>query len=507
MSTNAPNSPGSPHRPGSPLFVTPGALRPTFFDEKALHTIAKLIDESGDKSIVSALDALFKDWGVRNFTSLKVLSSKDVEDALKKLKVDDVQNPLGSLLAIRQLGYIVEYSKFSKFLEQKTDLGSIVALVDSKRKELVAPRSVTFDPSTSDSKKTMPTLPEFSGLGEEYFKWRDTVKNLLGQYMLLLAIEDKDYYVSNKQVSASVFFGLRTALQKGHAREHAQRMDHAGDYDAYKLWHALATYYDTHMEKANATLLEVQKLLQLRLDASMTATQFIADFQGCITNLNHKKAKLAKDNDTLRALLLVAIQDDAYDTIRDRIVNEPSRTVDEILMDLRNKEASISIKDGAQPSSIDGVLTASTSRRAQSSAAASSNSSYNKVTPWKIPEFPNSWKKVMKGFYNHLNAWRNAAHHKRISETKLDEEFGVIVVTQRVENPAHRSWQDKKKHHNNKKRSRRLPSKSTNDDNQAKTKSNESDGDESSTEPPRTKVQKRIMTRKSRKVVTTAFQD
>ena len=52
--------------------------------------------------------------------------------------------------------------------------------------------------------------------------------------------------------------------------------------------------------------------------------------------LKKNKAGLATDMDTLRALLLVVIQDEQFEPVQDMIVKEPTRGVDKILKDLRD---------------------------------------------------------------------------------------------------------------------------------------------------------------------------
>ena len=94
-------------------------------------------------------------------------------------------------------------------------------------------------------------------------------------------------------------------------------------------------------------LFEVKKLLSLRLDPSVMPTKFIADFNKCLLQLKKNKAGLATDMDTLRALHLVVIQDNQFKPVQDTIVKEPTRGMDEILKDLRERETSFQIKDSA----------------------------------------------------------------------------------------------------------------------------------------------------------------
>ena len=76
-------------------------------------------------------------------------------------------------------------------------------------------------------------------------------------------------------------------------------------------------------------------------------TKFISDFNECLLWLKKNKAGLASDTDTLRALLLVAIQDDQFELVQDSIVKEPTWGIDEILKDLWEQETSLHIKDSA----------------------------------------------------------------------------------------------------------------------------------------------------------------
>jgi hypothetical protein len=61
------------------------------------------------------------------------------------------------------------------------------------------------------------------------------------------------------------------------------------------------------------------------LDPDVTPTSIIANFRECLLCLQKHNAKFAvEDMDTLHALLLVAIQDDQFELIRDNIVHKPT---------------------------------------------------------------------------------------------------------------------------------------------------------------------------------------
>ncbi len=67
----------------------------------------------------------------------------------------------------------------------------------------------------------------------------------------------------------------------------------------------------------------------------------------CYASRSKHDAKLAEDMDTLCALLLVAIQDDQFEMIRDNIVHKPMLSIDEILKDICEHNTSMQMKDGA----------------------------------------------------------------------------------------------------------------------------------------------------------------
>ena len=93
----------------------------------------------------------------------------------------------------------------------------------------------------------------------------------------------------------------------------------AGEYDPYKLGASLSKYYDTSLNRANVVLFEIKRLLKLQLDLATTPVQFISDFRDCLQRLRKNIANVADDDQTLRALLLVAIQDESLESIRDNI--------------------------------------------------------------------------------------------------------------------------------------------------------------------------------------------
>ena len=147
------------------------------------------------------------------------------------------------------------------------------------------------------------------------------------------------------------------------AQSIAQAMVDDNTLDPVALWNGLESYYDTDVNRANVVLFDVRRLLNIRLDPDVTGSSVVSDFRDFLQRLRKNKAKLAEDKDILRVLLLVAIQDDAFETVRDAIVQQRNKSVEAILSDIREKETVLNIKDQASGVSGNGTANSRTSRR------------------------------------------------------------------------------------------------------------------------------------------------
>ena len=139
------------------------------------------------------------------------------------------------------------------------------------------------------------------------------------------------------------------------------------------------------------------------------------------------------DTDTLRALLLVAIQDDQFEQVRDTIIQEPDRQIDTLLKDLRDRETSLHIKDSAYDDK-----SPRSARRMISGTNFSNNKYHNpnstKPRGWYIPEFPESWEQSFGlKLFRLLQEWRSEAMFKKASQAKLNDNFATRVETRKVQ--------------------------------------------------------------------------
>jgi hypothetical protein len=152
--------------------------------------------------------------------------------------------------------------------------------------------------------------------------------------------------LDDPEVAESVFCALRGAVHGGQAQSIAQGMLDEKRLDPTTLWSVLELYYNKALNRANVVLFDIRRLINTRLDPDTTATKFISENRECLQRLRKNNARLADDNDTLWALLLVAIQDNDFKMVRDSIVHKPDSTVNNILTELRERKTSLMIDEG-----------------------------------------------------------------------------------------------------------------------------------------------------------------
>ena len=246
---------------------------------------------------------------------------------------------------------------------------------------------------------------------------------------------DPSTVTKQPEMATSVFYALRAALQNGTASNFATALYDDNNFNPLDLWRNIEQWYDTSVNRANVVLFEVKKLLSLRLDSDVVPTKFIVDFNECLLRLKKNKAGLVTDTDMLQALLLVAIQDEQFEPIRDTIVKEPTRGIDEILKDLRDQETSLQIKDSAHAEKPIHLA-----HRAQGTYTRNTYYSPDAaVKGWRIPKFPDSWKTAFgPKLFQMLINWCTAAH-KKVSQEQLNEDFATSTVKYTARQPKRKS--------------------------------------------------------------------
>ena len=388
-------------------------------------------------AILSAgiLTLFTKVWHTLTWEDLLVFTSDDVVAAMGSR--DDIPAELKSPVLVKKLGYIIDYAQYGNLADDMTMI-DIVKRVKSASGASSAPLTNPNSPSRRSvqvfDKKAVPTLDKFSGHDEDYFAWKESTINVLGTAGFGRFLSEKTMVTKNPEVSESVFYALRGAVHGGQAQSIAQGMLDDTTLDPAALWARLEEYYDTALNRANVVLFDIRRLLNIRLTPDSTATKFISDYRDCLQRLRKNNARLSEDMDTLRALLLVSIQDDDFDTVRDSIVHKPNSSVETILTEIRERETSLMMKDQASNVGGDGSTSARYSRRTPQASSLKQTSKYSSGDrqtsgdkKWNIPRLPDSWKKSFGGpLFKLILEWRVDAH-KGKTQQQLNTLYDTVV--------------------------------------------------------------------------------
>lgn len=461
----------STDNPNSASLITPNKGVPPSVSDGLEKFIATLIFPGEPTKYVIPIETMFNHWHVTTWTDLGYFSQSDIEKAIKDLKLKDFGVPI----LVKKLGMIFQYSKLHPLPDHSTTMNDITHAVHSK----TGPPTTNPSSTINSTKKTVPDLDVFSGGDEDFLEYRDSVINQLGQAGLGHALTDTKWCKDHPDLSEAVFFALRQSIHKGTAKHVAQKLYEAKNYSSHQLWLDLTSQYDTALNKANLVLFAVKKLLRLQLHPGILPDAFIADFESCLGQLRTTKAKLADDNDTLRALLLVAIQDDEFDNVRRDIVKNPELTATDILKEIHDRDQSLNMIDDARK--------AKHSRRLRSTDSKKPSDNPSEANPrkWWIPKFPSSWKKAMESdkfgvkIFSVLTQWRHDVI-KQKSQAELDKAYSMIVEGYTPNN----------------KRSRRASAEKSTTQETSKT------DEESQNDSESTQIRKRIRFTNSRKIIT-----
>ena len=296
--------------------------------DPVLSTLGGLHNDELRRDLLKMLDC----WNVKSLEDLAVFSEHNVKEYIQQ---QSTPSALSSPKVTKQLGFVVVFARIGKPLSTVSSIQEIIRLVDEYRTALIGMVRVPSSRSRSATeKKTVPDLTSFSGKDEDFYSWRDDAVNAFGKAGLVGFLTDKSLIAKHPEMAVGVFYALRAALQGGTASTLSTALYDEKQNDPPLLWKSIEAWYDTVVNWANVVLFEVKWLLNLRLDVDTLPTRFISDFRESLLWLRKNKAGLADDTDTLRALLLVAIQDDQFEQVRDTIIKEPDHQIDMLLKDL-----------------------------------------------------------------------------------------------------------------------------------------------------------------------------
>ena len=397
------------------------------------------VEDAIPVTVLDSLKNMFLEFGVESWEDLALFSLIDVIEYYINNKCTDI-----TLRDKRSMGYLLKYVKMTPLQPSASlAMAEIIKIVDDVGSVFSSqtPNTITV-PSQQPARKTVPELDTFKGTDEDSFGWMEDTLTKLGTAGLARYLTDSALVAKNPDLAESVFYALRRATMNGLAKHVSEDLMNLKIYNPIDLWSNIEKYYDVNVNKANVILYEIKRLLALELNTSMTATKFISDYKDCLTRLRKVKAKIANDNETLRALLLLAIQDPNFDTVRDEILKSPNKSIEDLLTDLRERDSSLAIRDSTHNEiSGDGL---SYSRR---SVAFDKGSKYSKNTntddkkEWKIPFFPHGWRDAMgQKIFSHIISWRIEACKGRTQQqlnTKFDLKVEQVNDHRRISNNNH----------------------------------------------------------------------
>lgn len=391
-------------------------------DDTILSQIVDLLETPSGDDALQALKDLFDALGITDWVSLGVFEANDVMSFIQQTDSSTTINKhLLKPIILKRLGWIVTFARRGT-LRPGISMREIMEEIATFSQQSDLSTKKTASSSSVVDKKNIPKLDAFSGLDEDWHSWEVKTTDSLGRAGLARYLTDLSLGLANPEVAEGVFYALKQATNGGHAANFANEMHVQGKREPATLWSGLAIYYDTAVNRANVTLFEIRRLLKLRLDPDTVPTKFISDFRECMLRLTQSKATLVQDTDTLRALLLVAIQHDDYDAVRDDILKSPSKDLNVFLNAIRERDSSLQMKDAGRDIPVDGVNQRWVRRT-------ESKGSSHQRPRWCIPFFPRSWKNQMDpGFFRLLLKWRDEAH-KQVGQYKLNDAFEIKTDT------------------------------------------------------------------------------
>ena len=432
------------------------------FDTATLDLVLNLLDYRADSpeklEAEKEVRQLFQYWKVTAWDDLILFSGTDVLEALG----DSYTGILQNLKTKKLLANIVQYARYGELTDQVTKREIVTTaskdLTPLMVNQLLGNKSNSAKSNHIVEKKVVPALKAFSGYVEDWYPWIDDSMNTLGRAALSEYLTDPNKVIRNPEVATSVFYALKAALDGGVAKHIAKEQATKGNYYPNDLYNLMLKHFDTPLNKANVVLHELQKLLKLVLTAETLPSQFISDYKEILGRLAAKGATIANDKDMLRALMLVAIQDDNYDSVRDKIVEQPNLDADGMMDLIRERDGTLNLLEENRGPTGDGMDIRS--RRSSTQPAQG-----HKKEGYFIPFFPDSWRHTIGSkMFKVLVQWRMDATRNKMSQTALNKKYALSV-----------SNYENTKDRNNKRKARRSKSTASDQDDEMDTDMEEMD--------------------------------
>lgn len=348
--------------------------------------------------------------------------------ARKDAKVALVDDPLYA----QRLQVIASYLSRGGLLQANLALSEILSSLhgtDPSGSHLVSPLgsspgSSRASGSDSTSIRTeIPTLPTFSGEPSSFKGWQDSTLTLLGKAGLDSYLTDGTLYAdpANHTVARRIYFALRASVSGGTAAYLVADPNRSDTVpNPRTAWLKLIEKYNTALHQSNLMAFLLRDLFSLEINSSTSASTFLSKFSEYRAEL---MAQMGPDIPDLvyRAALLSGLRDSEYTAATLEILKSPDKGIDDLLTIVSTHETLLDNASG----SLQRDLSTDTAVVRRAGTPQKKSVSFGD-SQWRIPKFPDSWKRAFKGTYKFLLDWREAAV-QGMSQSALDEKFTVRI--------------------------------------------------------------------------------
>ena len=393
------------------------------FDDDDFTVIARVIYRKTipGAGLTSEVKKLFKLLRVTCMGDLETTASP--ESLLKTIQIPEDWELTGMHHA-----RLVSFLEYASARGQETLPSHLTAQdvsdVLESRKQQATPSSqgsVSTSPSgVSGLKYSLPAVKAFSGDDTAFWEWSDELHDTFGRGAIEDALTDPDFHLRDPKAVGIGFSTIAEALRKGTQKAlPAMVKQKKKRAIAYDLYEALKAIFLTEENEAHYMSHSFEQLQALKLDDSITANEFISEWNLITTRMSrfHRCGGDAVFTNRLflRTMLQQAIISDDYLEVRQYINKHPRESIEDYLREIRAQTSHKNSMQGLPPTNEEGqpVISSRRTSFAPGTKSGKPDSSRNssKFQKWNIPPIPLGFKEFMqKKLWTHLEQWREGAN-------------------------------------------------------------------------------------------------
>lgn len=392
------------------------------FDEDDFTIIARVIYRKKTPSValVSEVKNLFKLLRVTCMGDLETTASP--ESVLKAIQIPDDWE-LSGMHHARLVSFLEYASVRGQTLPSHLTAQDVSDVIESRKQE-ATPSSQgsvsTGQPGVSGLKYSLPAVKAFSGDDTAFWEWSDELHDTFGRGAIEDALTDPEFHLRDPKAAGIGFSTIAEALRKGTQKAlPAMVKQKKKRAIAYDLYEALKEIFLTEENEAHYMSHSFEQLQALKLDDSITANEFISEWNLITTRMSrfHRCGGDAVFTNRLflRTMLQQAIISDDYLEVRQYINKHPRESIEDYLREIRAQTSHKNSMQGLPPTNEEGqpVLSSRRTSFAPGTKPGKPDSSRNssKFHKWNIPPIPLGFKEFMqKKLWTHLEQWREGAN-------------------------------------------------------------------------------------------------